>query len=320
MPDQTVTVALANRSPMALAGISAVIDAAPGLTLVAATSDDEGLSTRVLSWEVDVVVIDAGMAESAGLTAAATVRRRHPETRILLLTDGASADRTVRILMVPSDGVLLKSCSGADFVKAVRDIHAGRVVVSPEIAGTVLSAYHRILSSIDASPSHTGVADMPGTGGSGAGSGVWDLLTGREADVLTGVAEARSNTEIADDLGVSVTTVKSHVSNLLRKVGLRDRGRTGGMGLAQRFHDRDRTTHVPAHTPHRRPHPLSSLGMNRGHGFPSRGGRHRPAETPMMRVCIPHLLIHPSPRGVNPCSPAPRPSRPHWLSASTVSP
>jgi DNA-binding NarL/FixJ family response regulator len=147
-----------------------------------------------------VVLLDLVMPRMDGVEATRRLRQLVPETRILVLTSFAAEDQVIDAVRAGAAGYLLKDVEPADIAEAIGAVHRGDAFLHPEAAAHVIAAVH-----------HDGQA--PGV----------EQLTARERDVLALIGEGRSNREIAQELTVTEKTVKTHVSNILRKLGVRDR-------------------------------------------------------------------------------------------------
>jgi NarL family two-component system response regulator LiaR len=148
--------------------------------------------------EADVALVDLLMPEGGGLAAVEGIRRVRPDCQVVILTSYASDELVMPVLRAGAVGYLLKTARAEDVLEAVRRAARGQSSLEPGVAARLLDAVRR----------------PPGP---------LDQLTARELDVLSLVAEGRSNQEIADRLFIGVKTVKTHVSNLLGKLGLEDR-------------------------------------------------------------------------------------------------
>jgi len=143
-----------------------------------------------------------------GATATRAIRQQFPQVQVIALTSFKEGDLVKRALEAGAIGYLLKDVSADDLVHAIRAAHAGRATLSPEAAQTLVDA-----------------ANQPSPGPS---------LTARELEVLALMVDGLNNTQIAGKLTVSPSTVKSHVSNILSKLGVASR--TEAVTLALRSH------------------------------------------------------------------------------------
>jgi len=158
----------------------------------------------------DVVLVDVHLPGGGGKAIIEAVLRTHPDTRFLALSVSDAAEDVIAIIRAGARGYVTKSIAPDDLLDAVRRVHEGDAVFSPRLAGFVLDAF----ASDPASPVvAAGARDDPEL----------DKLTARERDVLRLIARGFTYKEIARRLEISVKTVESHVSAVLRKLQLSTR-------------------------------------------------------------------------------------------------
>jgi DNA-binding NarL/FixJ family response regulator len=196
-------VVIADDQPLMRAGFKAVLEATGSIEVVAEAGDGEEAIRAAEAHRPDVVLMDIRMPGVDGIEAT----RRLPRQRVLILTTFGLDDYIVDALRAGASGFLTKDAPAADLVAAVRAIAAGDAVLSPAVT-------RRLLDRV--------AGRLPPAAG-GAGSDGLEELTEREREVLSLVAAGLSNGEIAAALVVAEPTVKTHVSHLLGKLGLRDR-------------------------------------------------------------------------------------------------
>ncbi|MEU1181618.1 response regulator transcription factor [Streptomyces sp. NPDC005820] len=190
------------------AGFAAVIDAEEDLTVVGEAGD--GASAVRLAEELrpDVVVMDVRMPELDGIAATRIITGREDAPRVLVLTTFDLDAYVFDALRAGASGFLLKDVQPAELLQGIRVVAAGESVLAPSATRRLIGHY--------ASGAGAGTS-------SGTPAPELDTLTASQRGVLTLVAAGLNNAEIADQLGITVGTVKSHVNALLRKLGLRDR-------------------------------------------------------------------------------------------------
>ncbi len=150
----------------------------------------------------DVVLLDVHMPDGGGAAVLARTRPDHPDVTFLALSVSDAAEDVISVIRAGARGYVTKTISGRELADAVVRVHAGDPVFSPRLAGFVLDAF----------------ADRPGSAGAaGALDPELDQLTRRERDVLRLLARGWSYKEIAAELVISVKTVETHVSSVLRK-------------------------------------------------------------------------------------------------------
>jgi DNA-binding NarL/FixJ family response regulator len=200
----TVRVLLADDDQLIRAGLRALLTADPEIEVVGEASDGELAVYLARRVEPDVVLMDIRMPRLDGIAATRRIAEGQPGVRMVVLTTFALDEYVYDALRAGASGFLLKDAPADLLRHAVHAAARGEAMLSPRIASMLiapLAARHR--------------RDDPPAG--------YDELTPRERDVLGLLARGWSNTEIADDLGVSEATIKSHVTPLLAKLGLRDR-------------------------------------------------------------------------------------------------
>jgi DNA-binding NarL/FixJ family response regulator len=179
-------------------GIRHVLETEPGFIVVGeAASGAEALALAV-DLAPDVVVLDISMPGGSGLGTAAELRRRCPETRILILSMHDNTEYVLESLRAGVHGYLLKDSAAAELGGAIRAVCQGESFFSPPVARQLGEVVRGELGS----PARGAVAS----------------LTSRERQVLVGVAGGRTNKEIAQELGISHRTVESHRESLMRKL------------------------------------------------------------------------------------------------------
>lgn len=158
----------------------------------------------------DVVLVDVHLPGGGGKAIIEAVLRTHPDTRFLALSVSDAAEDVIAVIRAGARGYVTKSIGPDELVDAVHRVHEGDAVFSPRLAGFVLDAF-----AGDPAPSvaATGARDDPEL----------DKLTARERDVLRLIARGYTYKEIARRLEISVKTVESHVSAVLRKLQLSTR-------------------------------------------------------------------------------------------------
>lgn len=205
-------------------GIVILLGLLPGIEVVGAAADGHEAVRMVAELAPDVVLMDLRMPRCDGVEATRRIRDEHPSTQVVILTTYGDDDSLFPALRAGARGYLTKDAGGEEIVRAVRHVMSGEAGLSPNIQ-------RRLLERLSApgeggSPDRTAAAGSPvGDPGPGAPPRreLPDGLTGREAEVLSLVAEGLSNAEIARRLHVSTATVKTHINNLFAKTGVRDR-------------------------------------------------------------------------------------------------
>ena len=203
----SIRVLVVDDQAMVRAGFAAILDAQPDLQVVGQAADGAAALDLVAATAPDVVLMDIRMPVLDGLAAARAMLAgdtpRPP--RIVMLTTFDVDDYVLEALRIGASGFLLKDALPDDLVEAVRVVARGDALLAPSVTRRLIQRF----------------AALP-TGRAAVRSDL-DVLTEREREVLREVAQGRSNREIADVLVIAEQTVKSHVSRVLTKLGLRDR-------------------------------------------------------------------------------------------------
>jgi DNA-binding NarL/FixJ family response regulator len=153
----------------------------------------------------DVVLLDVHMPDGGGAEVLRKVRTAHPDVVFLALSVSDAAEDVIAVIRAGARGYVTKTISSQELVKAITRVSDGDAVFSPRLAGFVLDAF----------------ADRPGA--APISDPELDLLTPRERDVLRLLARGYAYKEIASELFISVKTVETHVSSVLRKTQLSNR-------------------------------------------------------------------------------------------------
>ena len=176
--------------------------------VVGEADDVEPAITRIAECQPDVVLLDVHLPGGGGQAVVTAIRASHPGVRFLALSASDAPEDVIAVIRSGARGYVTKTISGADLVDAVRRVAAGDSVFSPRLAGFVLDAF----------------AALPAAGGGRPSfDPELDQLTPREREVLRLIARGYTYREIARELFISVKTVESHVSSVLRKLQLSTR-------------------------------------------------------------------------------------------------
>jgi len=208
-PASAVRVAIADDEVLVRRSLRAILGSQPGLVVTGEAADGDGAAELAIRQRPDVLLLDIRMPGSDGLTALRRIRDARllgdAGTRAVVLTTFDLDDYIDQAFRLGASGFLLKTSPYEELVTAVRAVAAGDALLAPRVARWLIDRY-RSQPAADVEAARC-----------------LDVLTDRERHVLAVLAEGRSNAEIAACLHLSVHTVKSHVSSLLTKLGLRDR-------------------------------------------------------------------------------------------------
>jgi DNA-binding NarL/FixJ family response regulator len=213
-----LTIVLADDQELVRAGFRVILESEPGFRVVGEASDGARAVEAVQELRPDVVCLDVQMPGVDGLEAARRIAALPHPPAVLILTTFDSDDALFQALEAGASGFLLKNASPERLIDAVRTVAAGDALLAPDVTRRVIS---RATASASAQPSATTTTATAATTGEEALAAAG--LTERETEVLRLLARGLSNAEIAAELYVGDATVKTHVSNVLQKLALRDR-------------------------------------------------------------------------------------------------
>lgn len=214
-----VRVMLVDDQALLRAGIATILGAQPGVLVVGEAGSGREAVTMARSLRPDVICMDVQMPGMDGLEATRQiVADPSVSARVLMLTTFNREDYLLEALRAGASGFLLKNSRPEHLVDAIRAVAAGDALLAPEVTRAVIE---RAMSP--APPPGDGGPEDEADDGPGGPPAVRGVLTDREVEVLRLVARGLSNDEIATELFLGRATVKTHVSNVLMKLGLRDR-------------------------------------------------------------------------------------------------
>ena len=204
-----IKILLADDQPLVRTGFRMILDAEPDMEVIAEAGDGADAVRQARQLRPDVVVMDIRMPVQDGIAATAEIAAAG-HARVLVLTTFHVDEHVVGALRAGASGFLLKDAQADRLLEAIRVVHAGDAIVDPAVTRKLLDQFvHRL--------------PAPGEVQAGAAADRLAGTTGREREVLALVARGLSNAEIAAELVVTETTVKTHVHHLLTKLGARDR-------------------------------------------------------------------------------------------------
>jgi len=186
--------------PIVRQGLRTYLSTRPGLEVVGEASDGDEAVVEAARLDPDVVLLDLVMPRGGGVDAILRLRAAGERPRVVVLTSFAGDDQVVEAVRAGAAGYLLKDVPPSELEAAIRLVHRGGVQLDPSVVGSLMAE----VAKADPAP---GIGE----------------LTARERQVLTLLAEGRSNRELAATLYVSEKTVKTHVSSILTKLHLTDR-------------------------------------------------------------------------------------------------
>ncbi len=206
----TIRVLIADDHALVRSGLESILQLFGDLELVAQADGGAAAVALCRQTRPDVVLMDLVMPGMTGVAATEQILRERPQTRVLALTSFSDEQLIDDALRAGAIGYLLKNTTGEQLAEAIRAAHAGRSTLAPEAAEALIRAV--------AKPQDPA-----------------DDLTRRERQVLALVADGLSNAEIADRLVISRSTVKTHVSSVIAKLGASSRTEAATMAVRRRL-------------------------------------------------------------------------------------
>jgi DNA-binding NarL/FixJ family response regulator len=189
-----IRVLVADDHPVVRHGLCTMLEIEDDFVVVGRAADGEEAVEQARLTRPDIILLDVQMPRMDGIEALRRIRADDPEARVIVLTTYRNEDYIFPSLAAGASGYLLKDASREELAGAIRAVARGESLLDPQVAETV---------------------SRPGPRG--------DALTARELEVLMLMAEQMSNAQIGEKLFVSENTVKTHVSNILAKLGCNDR-------------------------------------------------------------------------------------------------
>ncbi|WP_030900077.1 response regulator [Streptomyces sp. NRRL F-5126] len=204
---RTVTLLLVDDHPVVRDGLRGMFESSPGFRVLGEAPNGVDGVELALRLDPDVVLMDLRMPGGDGVAAIAELVRRGARAKVLVLTTYDTDSDTLPAIEAGATGYLLKDAPREELFTAVRAAAQGRAVLSPAVASRLVSRVRAPLSAPGVEP-----------------------LSAREREVLELVAKGTSNREIAKDLFISEATVKTHLTHLYAKLGVKDRAAAVAVG------------------------------------------------------------------------------------------
>jgi len=182
-------------------GLKMLLSADPDLEVVGEAQDGREAVRSAEKLLPDVILMDLSMPRVHGLEAIREIRKRAPDTRILVLTVHSNNEYITATLEAGAHGYVLKDATSQELLIAIKTVLRGKPYLSPSISETILEGYLQGTRTLKV-------------------KSAWDTLTARERETLKLIAEGYKTKEIADFLGISAKTAEKHRANLMRKLDL----------------------------------------------------------------------------------------------------
>ncbi|TMM16547.1 MAG: response regulator transcription factor [Actinobacteria bacterium] len=198
----TTRILLADDHGLVRRGLRLILDAQPDLEVVAEAGDGAEALKLASTTDIDLAILDISMPRMTGLQATRELHRRHADVRVLILSMHESEQYLYEALRAGASGYVVKKVADRDLVEACRATMRGEPFLYPSAVTALINDYLR---------------------GARDGQQPRDLLTPRETEVVKLVAESYTNRQIAEALVISEKTVDRHRTNILEKLGMRDR-------------------------------------------------------------------------------------------------
>jgi DNA-binding NarL/FixJ family response regulator len=196
-----VRVLIADDHPLIRSGLRALLEREGEFQVVGEAANGYEAIELAIALKPDIAMLDVSMPRLNGVDAAQHISERLPRTRILLVSMHSDEAYVLRALKSGARGYLLKASPEVDVLRAIRAVAAGNAYFSPEVTKLLVEDYVRQLQQRGATDSY-------------------DLLSIREKEILQLLVSGKSNREIADLLHISISTVETHRTNILNKLGL----------------------------------------------------------------------------------------------------
>lgn len=198
MLEKPVTVLLADDHAIVREGLAALLGNAPGFSVVGQCGDGLRVADMVSQLQPDLVLLDISLPGMNGLDVCRELHRKWPQLGVLILTMHDDAEFAAKAMAYGASGYLRKEAAAEELHKAIASIRAGKVYISPDISDALLQRVSR---------------EEPD---------LYETLTTRERQVLHLIAEGKTNRQLAGVLGLSIKTVDTHRSHLMRKLDIHD--------------------------------------------------------------------------------------------------
>jgi DNA-binding NarL/FixJ family response regulator len=197
-----IRTAVIDDHPLFREGVTKLLARTPGIEIVGDGSTANDAVNIAQQLQPNIILLDLSLPDN-GVGAVSTIAREHPGVRIIILTASESETDVAAMLQLGVHGYLLKGCTGQEIVRAVQRVHAGEFYVTPALAARLLTQM--------SSPATSKVEENS------------EELSSREELILAQVSKGLTNKEIARGLNLREKTVKHYMTNIMQKLGVRNR-------------------------------------------------------------------------------------------------
>jgi len=195
--DDLIHVLIADDHFVVRQGLVTMLVPRNGMVVVGEAATGQEAVNLARALQPDVILMDMIMPEMDGPEAITLIKKENPKARILVLSSFGDSKQVSEAIQAGASGYLLKDSSPDDLLQAIRSVYRGNLFLPQALAGELVQPQRAVVAP--------------------------DQLTERETDVLRLLVQGQSNKEIASNLNISMTTVRSHVSNILMKLGVSNR-------------------------------------------------------------------------------------------------
>jgi len=208
MTNDKIRVIIVDDHDMVRRGLASYLSTTDDIVMVGEAANGEEAITLCDRLKPDVVIMDIMMPKMDGIEATRNIRKRNPDTQVIALTSYQEKDLVHQVILEGAISYLLKNVTGEELITAIRKGMAGKPTMAPEITQALIRD------------------QFPAPG---------DDLTSREREVLALLVEGLNNPEIAERLTISRSTARAHVSNILMKLGVSNRGEAITLALRNKL-------------------------------------------------------------------------------------
>ena len=206
---EPIKLLIADDHPVVREGLIAMISREPDFKVVAEANNGLEAVEKAKQFKPDVILMDLRMPELDGVEAIRQIAETEPNTKFIILTTFSDDEYIFKGIEVGARAYLLKDAPREELFKAIRAVYQGESLIQPVVASKVLSRFAELSRQTQAP----------------------EVLTEREIEVLTLIAKGSANKEIAEELHISNSTVKTHIASIFQKLGTNDRTEAVTMAL-----------------------------------------------------------------------------------------